>query len=53
MTPHQVSKQVVLARLDWVQRMVAEIESLPLADSDLFFADSRLYVIHNKKPLCR
>lgn len=41
MTPQKISKQIIADRLDWVQRMVAEIELLPLADRERFFADSR------------
>jgi uncharacterized protein YutE (UPF0331/DUF86 family) len=41
MTPQKVSKQVVLDRLDWVQQMIAQIESLPLSDAGSFFADNR------------
>lgn len=41
MSPEQVSKRVVVERLEWVARMVQEIESLPLDDHDLFFSDNR------------
>lgn len=41
MTPQKISQRIVLDRLDWVQRMVAEIEKLPLSNRDLFMADSR------------
>lgn len=41
MTPQKISKRIVLDRLDWVQRMVAEIEKLPLANHDEFMADDR------------
>jgi uncharacterized protein YutE (UPF0331/DUF86 family) len=41
MTPDHILKRVVVDRLDWVQRMVAEIEALPLDDPQAFFADSR------------
>lgn len=41
MTPDHILKRVVVDRLDWVQRMVAEIEALPLDDRQAFFADSR------------
>ena len=41
MTPTKISRRVVLDRLDWVQRMISEIETLPLSDHDQFMADSR------------
>ncbi len=41
MTPGRLSRRVVADRLAWVERMVAEIRSLPLADRDAFFADRR------------
>ena len=41
MMPGPISKRVVSDRLAWVERMVAEIRSLPLADRKLFFADKR------------
>jgi uncharacterized protein YutE (UPF0331/DUF86 family) len=41
MTPSKVSRRVVADRLAWVERMVAEIRALPLADRDAFFADRR------------
>jgi uncharacterized protein YutE (UPF0331/DUF86 family) len=41
MTPSKVSRRVVADRLTWVERMVAEIRALPLADRDAFFADRR------------
>ena len=41
MMPGPISKRVVSDRLAWVERMVAEIRSLPLADRNLFFADKR------------
>lgn len=41
MTPDRLLKRVVVERLDWVDRMVAEIEALPLQSRDQFFADSR------------
>lgn len=41
MTPQKISQRVVLDRLDWVQRMVTEIELLPLSDRSEFLADNR------------
>jgi uncharacterized protein YutE (UPF0331/DUF86 family) len=41
MSPDQLSKRVVVERLEWVARMVQEIESLPLDNYDLFFSDNR------------
>ena len=41
MTPSKVSRRVVADRLAWVERMVAEIRTLPLTDRDAFFADRR------------
>ena len=41
MMPGPISKRVVSDRLDWVERMVGEIRSLPLDDRKLFFSDKR------------
>lgn len=41
MTPGQISRRVVADRLAWVERMVAEIRALPLADREAFFSDRR------------
>ena len=41
MTPGSISKRIVLDRLTWVNRMVAEIRSLPLTDRQVFFSDGR------------
>ena len=41
MTPGKISRRVVADRLAWVERMVAEIRTLPLTDRDAFFADRR------------
>lgn len=41
MTPGLILKQIVLERLAWIERMVAEIRKLPLSDSAVFLADSR------------
>jgi uncharacterized protein YutE (UPF0331/DUF86 family) len=37
----KISQRVVADRLDWIDRMVEEIRSLPLNNRDSFFADSR------------
>jgi uncharacterized protein YutE (UPF0331/DUF86 family) len=37
----KISQRVVADRLDWIDRMVEEIRSLPLNNKDSFFADSR------------
>jgi len=36
-----ISKRIVLDRLVWVERMVEEIQALPLGDRAAFFADRR------------
>lgn len=41
MTESQASARVVFDRLEWVDRMVAEVRALPLDDHQAFFADSR------------
>lgn len=41
MMPGKISRRVVADRLAWVERMVAEIRALPLADREAFFADRR------------
>ncbi|MBC7225857.1 MAG: DUF86 domain-containing protein [Thermoflexales bacterium] len=41
MTPGKISQRVVADRLAWVERMLGEIRSLPLADREAFFADRR------------
>ena len=41
MTPGKISRRVVADRLAWVERMVAEIRTLPLTDRNAFFADHR------------
>ena len=41
MTAGAVSKRVVADRLDWIERMLAEIRALPLADREAFFSDRR------------
>jgi uncharacterized protein YutE (UPF0331/DUF86 family) len=37
----KISQRVVADRLDWIDRMIEEIRSLPLDDKGSFFADSR------------
>jgi uncharacterized protein YutE (UPF0331/DUF86 family) len=41
MTPSQISRRIVLDRLNWVANMLTAIRRLPLADRKTFFADSR------------
>lgn len=41
MLPEFISHRVILDRLEWVKRMVATIQNLPLADKEAFFADDR------------
>ena len=41
MMPGPVSQRVVLDRLEWVERMTAEIATLPLDDKAAFLADDR------------
>jgi uncharacterized protein YutE (UPF0331/DUF86 family) len=41
MSPSKVSRRIVLDRIAWVDRMVKEIRSLPLADRSSFLAESR------------
>jgi len=41
MTPGKLSKRVVSDRLSWVERMVHEIQALPLENREMFFADRR------------
>ena len=41
MMPGSISKRVVSDRLSWVERMLDEIRTLPLADEEAFFADYR------------
>ena len=41
MTPGSLSRRVVLDRLAWIDRMILEIQRLPLKDRETFFADSR------------
>ncbi len=41
MTPGPIRQAIVSDRLRWVERMLAEIEVLPLSDQSLFFSDFR------------
>jgi hypothetical protein len=41
MTPGSLSKRIILDRLTWVDRMVLDIQSLPLGDKQAFFEDTR------------
>lgn len=41
MTPAQISRRVAADRLDWAERMLKTIRSLPLSDQESFFADDR------------
>lgn len=41
MTPGRVSKRIVGDRLDWINKMVVEINSLPLGSHEEFTADTR------------
>lgn len=36
-----ISRRVVADRLDWIERMLTAIRSLPLSSQEAFFADSR------------
>ena len=41
MSPGRISKRIVADRLDWIDRMVREIRSLPLENYDEFRGDKR------------
>ena len=41
MMPQKISRRIVTDRLDWVDKMLAELRSLPLKSKNEFFADSR------------
>lgn len=41
MSPSKVSRRIVLDRIAWVDRMLKEIRSLPLADRTVFLSESR------------
>ena len=41
MSPGRISRRVVADRLDWINKMTKEIESLPLNDYETFTEDKR------------
>ncbi len=41
MSPNKISKRIVADRLDWLEKMVKEINNLPLKDYASFIADRR------------
>jgi len=41
MSPGRISRRVVADRLDWTNKMIKEIESLPLKDYETFTKDKR------------
>ena len=41
MSLRKISKRVVADRLDWINRMIKEIESLPLSNYETFTEDKR------------
>ncbi len=41
MSPGKISRRVVADRLDWINKMTKEIESLPLHDYQIFTKDKR------------
>jgi uncharacterized protein YutE (UPF0331/DUF86 family) len=41
MMPAKINQRVIAERLTWVDRMVEEIQSLPLGSYDIFMGDSR------------
>ena len=41
MTPSQINARIVIERIDWIEKMAAEIRSLPLDDFSRFNQDSR------------
>jgi len=41
MSPNRISKRVVADRLDWIEKMVREIHTLPLDNYSSFVADRR------------
>ena len=41
MSPGKISKRVVADRLNWINKMIKEIESLPLSDYETFTEDKR------------
>ena len=51
MTPGSLSRRVIVERLVVLDRMVSQIQRLPLLDGDSFFADSRN--VHTAEPCLR
>ncbi len=41
MSPAKISRRIFLDRVDWVNRMIAQIRALPLSDRPAFMADAR------------
>jgi len=41
MTPSKINARIVIERIDWIEKMAAEIRSLPLDDFSRFNQDSR------------
>ena len=41
MSPGRINERIILDRLSWIDRMIDEIRSLPIADYDEFSADTR------------
>ncbi len=41
MTPTKISKKIVADRIEWINRMLEEIEALPLNSFDSFISDRR------------
>jgi uncharacterized protein YutE (UPF0331/DUF86 family) len=41
MMPQKISRRVVTDRLEWVDKMLAELRTLPLESREKFFADGR------------
>ena len=41
MSPGKVSRRIAADRLAWIERMLKEIQSLPLGSAEAFLADSR------------
>jgi uncharacterized protein YutE (UPF0331/DUF86 family) len=41
MSPSKISRRIFLDRIAWIDRMIAQIRALPLADRAAFLADSR------------
>lgn len=41
MSPSKITKRVVVDRLDWIEKMIKEIELLPLEDYKTFVQDNR------------